>query len=67
MIGFLNFIVMLVWAFAKLAMATLMLCVTIIVLKPTLKETAVIVASAWDKIASAWEEVAEMERNEYGD
>lgn len=67
MISFINFIAMLVWAFAKLVMATLMLCVTIIVLKPTLKETAVIIASAWDKITSAWEEVAEMERNEYGD
>ena len=67
MIGFLNFLALLVWAFAKLVMATLMLCVTIIVLKPTLKETAVIFASAWDKITSAWEEVKAMEREEFGD
>ena len=67
MINAVNFIAMLIWAFAKLAMATLMLCVTIIVLKPTLKETAVIFTSVWEKITSTWEEVAEMERNEYGD
>ena len=65
MINAVNFIAMLVWAFAKLSMATLMLCVTIIVLKPTLKETAVIFTSVWDKIASAWEEVKQMERLEY--
>ena len=67
MINAVNFIAMLIWAFAKLAMATLMLCVTIIVLKPTLKETVVIFTSVWEKITSTWEEVAEMERNEYGD
>ncbi|MBR5305960.1 MAG: hypothetical protein IKU47_03465 [Oscillospiraceae bacterium] len=67
MINFINFITTIVWAFTKLGMAILLFCVIVLCLKPTLKETAVIVKDCWKKRCDAWTEVQEMERAEYGD
>lgn len=67
MIDFINFITMLVWAFTKLGITILLFCVTLLCLKPTLKETAGLVAECMENFKGCWEEIKIMERAEYGD
>lgn len=67
MLNFLNFLIMLVWSFTKLGMAVLLLCVTLLCLKPILKETVALFAELAESFSGCWEEIRIMERSEYGE
>ena len=67
MIGFINFLIMLVWALFKLFCSMILCCVAFLLFMWLMAAMPILVKKSWDSSLWAWEEIRIMENSEWGE
>ncbi|MBR5306863.1 MAG: hypothetical protein IKU47_08065 [Oscillospiraceae bacterium] len=67
MMGFINFLIMLVWALFKLFLSMILCCVAFLFFMWLMRSMPILVKRTWDSSMWAWDEIRIMENNEYGE